>query len=172
MSCRTGITKDVTNPDDPYHMLGRGNLAPHTIGLPILALEAKDRFPENPKEGMKTILREVLKDAEETLILRYEIMAEQPPTVAPFMYENGSMLDGEKCKDTVRECLKHGTLAIGYIGIAEMCKVLFDKYHCEDNEARKYALEIVQIMYDYAKELTEKYTLNFSIYATPKFVGA
>jgi ribonucleoside-triphosphate reductase len=77
------------------------------------------------------------------------------------------MKDAQKCKMSVYDALKHGTLAIGYIGIAEMCVALFGKSHAEDPDIHEFALSVVKRISDFAKEASERNDLNFSCYATP-----
>ena len=94
-------------------------------------------------------------------------MAKQSPKAAPFMYQNNTIQDARKCKKNVYEALKHNTLAIGYIGIAEMCQALFGKNHAEDKEVHKFALSVVKRINEFATEASERNDLNFSCYATP-----
>jgi ribonucleoside-triphosphate reductase len=77
------------------------------------------------------------------------------------------MRHSDECQVSVYEALKHGTLAMGYIGIAEMCTALFGKTHAEDAEANEFALSVVKRINEYAKEASERHDLNFSCYATP-----
>jgi ribonucleoside-triphosphate reductase len=85
------------------------------------------------------------------------------------MYENHTMHGSKDVmdKNTVEDAVKHGTLAMGYIGIAEMCTALFGKNHAESDEALEFAVEVVKRIHDYALEATERNHLNFSCYATP-----
>lgn len=177
MGCRTSLTSDINanSEEEKYQQLGRGNLAPHTLGLPIIALKSK-KIAEKTKENLiEVFYRELdkdLKEAKESLDIRYDIMIKQPPTVAPFMYENGTILDGEKCKENVEPALKHSTLAIGYVGVAEMCKVLFGKYHHEDEEVLNFAVDVITHIKKFCDEATIRDKRNYSVYATPKKLGA
>ena len=94
-------------------------------------------------------------------------MCEQSPAAAPFMYDNNTIKGARDCKDSVYNALKHNTLAIGYIGIAEMCQALFGKNHAEDPDVHKFALNVVKRISEFAKEASERNDLNFSCYATP-----
>lgn len=83
------------------------------------------------------------------------------------MYQNGTMKDAQTCKESVYNALRHGTLAMGYIGIAETMTALFGKNHAEDEHVHEFALGIVRRINEYAKEATKRNGLNFSCYATP-----
>ena len=83
------------------------------------------------------------------------------------MYENGTIRDYDKCETDVREAMKHGTNAIGLIGVAEMCIAMFGEHQGESLEAYKFALEVIEHMYDFMKEAGERNDLNFSLYFTP-----
>lgn len=98
---------------------------------------------------------------------RFNIMKRQTPKAAPFMYDNGTIKDADKCTTDVYEALKHNTFAIGFIGIAEMCQALFGASHVESKEAYDFAFKLVSRINEYAKEASERNDLNFSCYATP-----
>ena len=155
---------------DSYNRLGRGNLVPNTMILPKLGIEygiclGKRETPD--LDGFWSAFEDLLMLCEQGLLERFDIMVNQPPEAAPFMYQNGTMKDAQKCKMSNYEALKHGTLAMGYIGIAEMCQALFGKDHSEDEEVHAFALSVVKRINEYAKEASERNNLNFSCYATP-----
>jgi ribonucleoside-triphosphate reductase len=83
------------------------------------------------------------------------------------MYENGTIADADKCINNVEPAMKHGTLAFGFIGLAEMCEALFGTNFVHDKKVYDFALKVVTHIYDYAKQCSEKYNLNFSNYFTP-----
>ena len=168
MGCRTAIGYDRFT--KTYNRIGRGNLVPNTMILPKLGLDygiALGERAEPDLEGFWSAFEDLLMLCEEGLLERFDIMVNQPPESAPFMYKNGTMKDGKKCRVSVYEALKHGTLAMGYIGIAEMCTALFGKNHAEDPEVHAFALKVVQRINEYAKEASARHDLNFSCYATP-----
>ena len=168
MGCRTAIGYDRFAKD--YSRVGRGNLVPNTMILPKLGLEfgiATGKRTEPDLEGFWSAFEDLLMLCEQGLLERFDIMVNQPPEAAPFMYKNGTMKDGEGCQVSVYEALKHGTLAMGYIGIAEMCTALFGKNHAEDPEVHAFALNVVRRINEFAKEASERHNLNFSCYATP-----
>lgn len=168
MGCRTALGYDRFS--DSYNRVGRGNLVPNTMILPKLGIEygiCLGARKEPDLEGFWNAFEDLLKLCEQGLLERFDIMVNQPPEAAPFMYQNGTMKDAQKCEVSNYEALKHGTLAMGYIGIAEMCQALFGKNHAEDEEVRAFALKVVKRINDYAKEASERNDLNFSCYATP-----
>lgn len=168
MGCRTMLGYDRHT--DSYNRVGRGNLVPNTMILPKLGIEygvclGKRETPD--LDGFWSAFEDLLMLCEQGLLERFDIMVNQPPEVAPFMYQNGTMKDAQDCVMSNYEALKHGTLAMGYIGIAEMCQALFGKNHAEDKEVHAFALKVVQRINEYAKEASERHDLNFSCYATP-----
>ena len=168
MGCRTAIGYDRF--DKSYNRVGRGNLVPNTMILPKLGIEYGICLGERDKpdlEGFWSAFEDLLMLCEQGLLERFDIMVNQSPAAAPFMYRNGTMRHADECKGSVYEALKHGTLAMGYIGIAEMCTALFGKNHAEDAEAYEFALEVVKRINEYAKEASARHDLNFSCYATP-----
>lgn len=168
MGCRTMIGYDRHSKS--YNRVGRGNLVPNTMILPKLGIEygiCLGKRTEPDLDGFWSAFEDLLMLCEQGLLERFDIMVNQPPAAAPFMYQNGTMKDTDKCVMSNYEALKHGTLAMGYIGIAEMCQALFGKNHAEDPEVHKFALKVVQRINEYAKEASERNDLNFSCYATP-----
>jgi ribonucleoside-triphosphate reductase len=168
MGCRTALGYDRFS--DSYNRVGRGNLVPNTMILPKLGIKYGICLGERDKPDLKgfwNAFEGLLMLCEQGLLERFDIMVNQPPEAAPFMYQNGTMKDAQKCEMSNYEALKHGTLAMGYIGIAEMCQALFGKNHAEDKEVHAFALKVVKRINDYAKEASERNDLNFSCYATP-----
>lgn len=168
MGCRTLIGYDRHGLG--YIRQGRGNNVPNTIILPKLGIEYGICLGEreNPDiEGFWNALEDALKLCEKGLLERYEIIKNQSPKSAPFMYQNNTMQYAKDCKDTVENSVKHNTLAVGLIGIAEMCQALFGKDHSEDKNVHAFALSVVQRMYDFTKEASERNDLNFGLYFTP-----
>ena len=168
MGCRTMLGYDRHT--DSYNRVGRGNLVPNTMILPKLGIEygvclGKRETPD--LDGFWSAFEDLLMLCEQGLLERFDIMVNQPPEAAPFMYRNGTMKDAQECVMSNYEALKHGTLAMGYIGIAEMCQALFGKNHAEDKEVHAFALKVVKRINEYAKEASDRHDLNFSCYATP-----
>ncbi len=139
---------------------GRGNLAPVTIILPTLAMEADC----NTDKFMK-LLDKKIGEAKDMLIERYELMCKQNPASAKFMWENNVMF-GYDPKEGPRSALKHGTLAVGQIALAETLQLLIGKDHTTD-EGMELAKKIESLFNKRCKEFKEKYKLNFGVYYTP-----
>ena len=168
MGCRTSLGYDIHS--SSYNRVGRGNLVPNTMILPKLGIEYGICLGERETpdlDGFWKAFEELLVLCEKGLLERFDIMVNQAASAAPFMYKNGTIKEGQNCKESVYKALRHGTLAFGYIGIAETMTALFGKNHAEDPEVHKFALSIVKRINEYAKEATIRNGLNFSCYATP-----
>ena len=168
MGCRTLIGYDRHGLG--YIRQGRGNNVPNTIILPKLGIEYGICLGKREKADLKGFweaLRNTLELCEKGLLERYEIIKKQSPKAAPFMYQNNIIQGAEECENTVEYAVKHNTLAIGLIGVAEMCVALFGKNHAEDKEVHKFALSVVKCIHDYANEASDRNDLNFGCYFTP-----
>lgn len=166
--CRTLVGYDRNGLG--YIRQGRGNNVPNTIILPKLGIEFGTCLGKREKpdlDGFWKAFEETLKLCEQGLLERFEIMIKQSSKAAPFMYQNNTIQDARKCKDSVFDSLKHNTLAMGYIGVAEMCQALFGTNHVYDEKVHKFALKVIKRIHDYAAEASERNGLNFSCYATP-----
>ena len=171
MGCRTANGWDVNG----FEQLkdGRGNICPVTIILPTLAMEAKEYTIKNATgedlEGqtvakIMSILDQKLHEAKDMLIERFEWICSQSPESAKFMWENGTMA-GYDGKD-IRSALKHGTLAVGLLGMAETLQILIGEDQTCDN-GLELAKKICQLYKDRCDEFKHKYSLNFGVYFTP-----
>lgn len=169
MGCRTMLGFDRHGLG--YSKVGRGNVCPTTINLPKIGIRHGICLGERDKpdlDGFWKELDEVLHLTELSLVDRFYHVCKQSVASAKFMYENGTISDyGQASFKGVYEAMKHGTLAVGYIGIAEMCQALFGKDHSEDDDVWKFALSVVKHISDFAKEASERNNLNFSCYAAP-----
>lgn len=169
MGCRTLIGHDRHGMG--FKRVGRGNVCPTTMNLPKIGIRhgiCLGNRAEADLEGFWKELDEVLALTETSLVDRFYHVCAQPVASAPFMYENGTVADHERANFRgVYESMKHGTLAMGYIGIAEMCQALFGKDHSEDENVRKFALSVVEHIAEWAKSASERHNLNFSCYASP-----
>ena len=162
MGCRTANGADInaepgTNPQTKD---GRGNLAPVTIILPTLAMEAG-----RDVEQFMALLNTKLYEAKDMLLERYKGMCAQSPDAAKFMYENGTML-GYHPEQGIESALRHGTLVIGQIALAETLQLLIGTDHTTP-EGMKLAKRIEQLFKDRCNEFKQKYHLNFGVYYTP-----
>lgn len=171
MGCRTANGWDING----FEQLkdGRGNICPVTIILPTLAMEAKEYIIKNATgeylEGQTvakfmSMLDQKLHEAKDMLIERFEWICSQSPESAKFMWENGTMA-GYDGKD-IRSALKHGTLAVGLLGMAEALQILIGEDQTCDN-GLELAKKICQLYKDRCDEFKHKYSLNFGVYFTP-----
>ena len=161
MGCRTVNGADI-NAEPGVHPLtkdGRGNIAPVTIILPTLAMQAGD------VETFMHILDEKIHEAKDMLIERFDYICSQSPASAKFMYENGTMI-GYHPEEGIRSALKHGTLVIGQLGLAEALQILIGKDHTTP-EGMEVAKRIEQLFKDRCVEFKQAYKLNFGVYYTP-----
>ena len=158
---------------------GRGNICPVTIIMPTLAMEALEKsriyaekdgkklvsFNVDPVETFMNLLDQKIHEAKDMLIERFEYICSQSPESAKFMYENGTML-GYKPEEGIRSALKHGTLALGQIALAETLQILIGKDHTTP-EGMELAKRIEQLFKTRCAEFKEQYKLNFGVYYTP-----
>lgn len=168
MGCRTANGWDINGFDQKKD--GRGNICPVTIILPTLAMEAKEmNNGHDTIYNFKTLLKQKIGEARDMLIERFDWICSQSPESAKFMYENGLMA-GYDPKEGIKSALKHGTLAVGQLGLAEALQLLIGEDHTSP-EGMKLAKEIEQIFKDLCVEYKERYKLNFGVYYTPKLFG-
>lgn len=171
MGCRTANGWDING----FEQLkdGRGNICPVTIILPTIAMEAKEYTIKNATgedlEGQTvakfmSMLDQKLHEAKDMLIERFEWICSQSPESAKFMWENETMA-GYDGKD-IRSALKHGTLAVGLLGMAETLQILIGEDQTCDN-GLELAKKICQLYKDRCDEFKHKYSLNFGVYFTP-----
>lgn len=175
MGCRTANGMDING----FGQLkdGRGNICPVTVIMPTLAMEAKNKVNDKAiKEERKytsdevvdefmKILSKKIEDAKDMLIERFEWICSQSPSSARFMWENGTMA-GYIPEEGIRSALKHGTLALGQIGLAETLQILIHTDHTT-NEGMELAKKIETLFSEKVKGYKEKYKLNFGVYYTP-----
>ena len=167
MGCRTRVLADVTS-DYPVTP-GRGNLSFTSINLPRLGIKHGIVSGETDLDGFFKELEELMDLVKDQLLERFEIQCSKRIYNFPFLLGQGVWMDSEKLKqnDRLRKVLKHGTLTIGFIGLAECLKALIGKHHGESEEAQKLGLKIIGFMRKKLDEYTKEYNLNFSLIATP-----
>ena len=163
MGCRTRVIGNVNDPSREI-VTGRGNLSFTSINLPRLAIEAHgdiNRFYEGLDDVMNLVI--------EQLKARFKIQAQKKVKNYPFLMGQGVWLDSEKLgpDDTVEEVLKHGSLSVGFIGLAECLKSLTGKHHGESEESRTLGLEIIGRMRKRVDDEAKATKLNFTLLATP-----
>lgn len=153
---------------------GRGNICPVTIILPTIAMEAKDAClrkygedytVEELDEIFFTLLDKKIGDAKDSLIERFNWICKQPVESAKFMYENGTMC-GYKPEEHIVSALKHGTLTIGMIALAETCQIIHHTNQLS-TAGRNFFDKVVDLYSTRCKEYKNKYKLNFAVYYTP-----
>ena len=168
MGCRTRVMANVADPSKAITP-GRGNLSFTSINLVRLGIKHGIVNGETDLDGFYQELKELLEDLKDQLLERYQYQCEKRVYNFPFLMGQGIWLDSEKLKptDKVRRVLKHGTLSIGFIGLAECLKALIGKHHGESEEAEKLGREIISFMRKQIDEYANSYTLNFSLIATP-----
>lgn len=176
-TCRTANGYDING----FGQLkdGRGNICPVTIIMPTLAMMAKEEL-EQAQEELKDseqlkenaieeiflgILDTKIHEAKDMLLERFEYICSQSPDSAKFMYEN-NVMKGYVPEEGIRSALKHGTLAIGQLGLAEALQILIGKDHTTD-EGMEVAKRIEQLFKDRCAEFKEECKLNFGVYYTP-----
>ena len=166
MGCRTANGWDING----FGQLkdGRGNIAPVTIILPTLAMMAKEEAEENGTDIVDCfmlLLDKKLHEAKDQLIERFEYICSQPMESAKFMYENNTMA-GYVPEEGIRSALKHGTLAIGQLGLAETLEILIGENQTTE-KGMELAKQIEQMFKDRCRLFKETYKLNFGVYFTP-----
>lgn len=168
MGCRTANGYDING----FGQLkdGRGNICPVTIILPTLAMIAKKECEEEGQEEdiipvFMALLNRKINEARIQLMERFDWICSQDPKSAKFMYEN-NLMAGYIPEEGIKSALKHGTLAIGQIGLAETLQILIGKDHTT-KEGMELAKRIEQMFKDYCAKAKEQFKLNFGVYYTP-----
>lgn len=166
MGCRTANGADINAEEgvNPQTKDGRGNICPVTIILPSLAMMAKEEEGD-VVENFMSILNNKIGEAKEMLIERFNYICSQSPCCAKFMYENGTMM-GYKPEEGIKSALRHGTLAMGQLGLAECLQILIGTDQTEDR-GMELAKRIEQLFNTRCAEYKKRYKLNFGVYYTP-----
>jgi len=181
MGCRTRVMSDVTDLNNQTTG-GRGNLSFTSINLPRIAIKHGICLNERDKadmDGFYEELSNMMELVRDQLLERFEVQCSKRCYNFPFLIEQGIWTDGDKLKSTdrMRKILKHGSLTLGFIGLAESLKALIGEHHGESSEAQKLGLEIIGFMRKKCDEFARVYNLNFTLIATPaeglsgRFVG-
>jgi len=163
MGCRTRVMGNVYDPNQQI-AYSRGNLSFTSINLPRLAIESQgnEKLFYEKLEAMLELVAQQLLD-------RFEIQANKHIYNYPFLMGQGVWLDSDKLtlRDDLREVLKHGTLSIGFIGLAETLTALYGRHHGQSEELQQKGLEIVGFMRDYCDRKSQAMKMNFTLLATP-----
>lgn len=169
MGCRTANLYDINGLGQQKD--GRGNICPVTIIMPTIAMMAKEQYKANLSSHESVVdifiklLDKKIHEAKDMLIERFEHICSQSPKSAKFMYEN-NLMAGYIPEEGIRSALKHGTLALGQIGLAETLQILIGYDHTTD-EGMNLAKKIEQLFKDRCTQFKEEYKLNFGVYYTP-----
>lgn len=171
MGCRTRVYGSIF-PESNHITTGRGNLSFTTINLVRLGIKHGICLGERKEadwSGFYKELDEKMDLVADELLERYEFQANQHVRNFPFLMGQGNWFGSEKLgpNDTLRDVIKHGTLSIGFIGLAECLVAMTGKHHGEDEESRELGLDIITHMRERCDMYMKKYHLNFSLLATP-----
>ena len=171
MGCRTRVFASIF-PESDGIVTGRGNCSFTTINLVRIGIKhgicLKER-KEADWDGFYKELDEKMDLVKDELLERFEFQANQHVRNFPFLMGQGNWFGSEKLgwNDTLRDVIKHGTLSIGFIGLAETLVAMVGKHHGEDEDARELGLDIITHMRERCDDYSKKYHLNFSLLATP-----
>ena len=166
MGCRTANGWDVNGLGQQKD--GRGNICPVTIIMPTLAMMAAQKTSDTIIDTVDCFMRILdtkIHEAKDMLIERFEYICRQSPESAKFMYEN-NLMAGYIPEEGIRSALKHGTVVIGQLGLAETLEILIGKNHTTP-EGMELAKRIEQLFKTRCAEFKEEYKLNFGVYYTP-----
>lgn len=172
MGCRTRVMGNVVDPDKAVTP-GRGNLSFTTINLPRLGIRHGILGPQGLKKpdmaGFYKDLDEMIELCKEQLLERFDIQCNKRVYNFPFLMGQGNWMDSERLKpnDKLRKVLRHGTLSVGFIGLAECLTALIGEHHGESAKAQKLGLEIIGHIREKLDEYSQAYKLNFTCLATP-----
>ena len=170
MGCRTANGWDINCDNEKLGQLkdGRGNISPVTIIMPTLAMQAKEKAGDKQEDAVPVfmkILDKKINEARDMLLERFDWQCSQSAKSAKFMYENGTMY-GYKPEEGIRSALKHGTLAIGQLGLAETLQILIGKDHTT-KEGMEVAIKIETLFKEKCAKFKKDNKLNFGVYYTP-----
>ena len=172
MGCRTYNGFDINGMGQTKD--GRGNICPVTIIMPTLAMMAKEEILSHSDigdnedaviDGFMSLLDTKIHEAKDMLIERFNWICSQSPESAKFMYENG-LMEGYIPEEGIKSALKHGTLVIGQLGLAETLQILVGCDHTTE-KGMALAKRIEQLFKDRCAEFKQEYKLNFGVYYTP-----
>lgn len=160
-NCRTRVMGNVNGPSITH---GRGNLSFTSINLPKIALKHR-----NDVDGFFVELKEKMQLVEDQLFERYQFQCKKRIKNFPFIAGEGLYMDSEHYgpEDEMGNFIKHGTLSIGFIGLAETLVALIGKHHGESDEAQELGLKIIGYMREYCDDATKRRHLNYTLLATP-----
>ena len=171
MGCRTRVYASIF-PESNHVTYGRGNISFTTVNLPRIGLKHGIILGERKEADWSGFYKELDQKMDllaTALLDRFEFQANQHVNNFPFLMGQGNWIGSKKLKptDTLRDVIKHGTLSIGFIGLAETLVAMIGQHHGESDDAQELGLDIVGHMRDKCDELSKKHKLNFTLLATP-----
>ncbi|WP_440113905.1 anaerobic ribonucleoside triphosphate reductase [Paenibacillus sp. QZ-Y1] len=169
MGCRTRTLADRFGRN---RQSGKGNLSFNTINLVKLGIRygiCQGARAVADRAGFYTALESVMHNAADGLLHRYRIQRAQPAKASDFMMREGVWEGGEQLapNDPVADLLKHGTLSLGFIGLAECMTALYGRHHGQDPHVHREALNIIRTMREFCDRMSEQHNLNITLFATP-----
>lgn len=159
-NCRT---RTLENVNGEARTIGRGNLSFTSINLPMIAIECETI------EDFLNDVKEMTRVACEQLYDRYQYQVNRSPKNFDFIYDQETSIGSKEAKEKndLSESLKHGTLSVGFVGLAEAMVELFGKHHGESEEVLQYAIKVIEAMKSVTDEFRQKLSLNYAVIATP-----
>ena len=169
MGCRTRVMSNVNGPEESG---SRGNFSFTTINLPLLALDARKKYPEDQKKRIEefyALFDRYITISHDYLLSRLHIIEQKHVYNYPFLMGQGVWMDSDKLKptDSIKEVLKHASYSIGFCGLAECLVALIGKHHGESEEAQKLGLEIIGHLRARTDDYTKAEHRNWSTFGTP-----
>lgn len=160
MGCRTRVIADRFGKN---RVTGKGNLAFTSLNLPSIALES------DSLEEFKTNIEKYMDIAKDSLLFRYRLICKNPSKAFDFIMREGIWENGELLNpnESAEELFKHGSLSIGFVGLAEALKALIGEHHGESKEAQSIGVDVIKFMRSLTDKYSDDYNLNFSLFATP-----
>lgn len=169
MGCRTRTLADRFGRN---RQSGKGNLSFNTINLVKLGIRygiCQGTRAIADRAGFYMALESVMHNATDGLLHRYRIQTNQPAKASDFMMREGVWEGGEQLapNEPVADLLKHGTLSLGFIGLAECMTALYGRHHGQDPHVHREALNIIRTMREFCDRMSELHNLNITLFATP-----
>lgn len=163
MGCRTRVMANIYDPENEI-VTGRGNLSFTSINLPRLGIKSRGDI-----NRFYYLLDNMMETVHHQLLARFEVQCRKHPRNFPFLMGQGVWIDSDKLgpDDDMRNILKHGTLTVGFIGLAECLKALTGYHHGESEESQKMGLEIIGHMRELTDRWSQEEKMNYSLIATP-----
>lgn len=162
----------MSNVNGPKESGSRGNFAFTTINLPLIALDAKKKYPDDQEKRIQKFFKDFdkyIKMSKSYLETRFDIIAKKKAKNFPFLMGQGVWMDSDKLgpEDEIKDVLKHASISIGFCGLAECLVALTGHHHGESEDAQALGLKIVGHLREMTDKFTEETHMNWSTFATP-----